>query len=120
MALLAVGSMVETADKVRELLSTHGIRPTVVNVRFVKPLDEDLLDVLAQSHRLIVTMEENVLRGGFGQCVDAFLKGSSARLLNIGIPDVYVEHGNVDFLKSNMGLDADSVTEKILKELKES
>ncbi len=123
-ALLAVGSMVEVAVSVREKLKSHGICATVVNARFVKPIDVDCIQALAKSHKLLVTMEENILRGGFGEHVDAYLtslhddkKEPLAKVLNIGIPDVYVEHGNVTVLKEKMSLDAVSVTDKILEEI---
>lgn len=124
-ALLAVGSMVQVADEVREKLLTKGISPTVVNVRFVKPIDEELLKGLAGSHRLIVTLEENILRGGFGEgvsaCLNRFIENAPeslwARIVTIGIPNVYVEHGNVDVLKESMGLDSASVAEKIIEEI---
>ncbi len=127
-AVLAVGSMVQVAEDIRERLLEAGIAPTLVNVRFVKPVDTELILKLAAGHKLVVTLEENVLRGGFGEQVDALLtrecsagrhtSDSPAKTLNFGIPDVYVEHGNVDFLKATLGLDAHSVTEKILEELK--
>ncbi|HIQ98404.1 MAG TPA: 1-deoxy-D-xylulose-5-phosphate synthase [Candidatus Scybalocola faecavium] len=124
-AVLAVGSMVATAEDVRCRLEEAGISPTVVNVRFVKPVDAELIRSLAVSHDLLVTVEENVLRGGFGEGITALLDDFScdepdvsiARVLTIGIPNVYVEHGNVDLLKETLGLDSVSITEKILKEL---
>ncbi len=116
-ALLAVGSMVEIAVAVKEKLEKQGVCATVVNARFVKPLDTDCIQGLADTHKLIVTMEENVLRGGFGEHVDAFLKSSQVKVLNIGIPDIYVEHGNVYVLKEKLSMDAVSVTDKILEEI---
>ncbi len=144
-ALLAVGSMVETACQVRELLLEEGINASVVNVRFVKPLDTDMLNDLAVDHSLYVTMEENVLRGGFGEAVGRHLNqmeiwsqgqsrirtqclpenqaGQRLRVQNrpdllcIGIPDMYVEHGNVDILKREVGIDQDGVFEKICRRL---
>lgn len=130
-ALLAVGSMVETAWQVRELLLEKGIDATVVNARFVKPLDTGVLDDLAADHQLFVSMEENVLRGGFGEAVGRHLFQTEAcpesraeaqaqrrpDLLCIGIPDMYVEHGNVDILKREVGIDQDSVFQKICQRL---
>ena len=119
-ALLAVGSMVETACQVRALLLEKGINASVVNVRFVKTLDTDMLNDLAVDHSLYVTMEENVLRGGFGEAVGRHLNQMEARpdLLCIGIPDMYVEHGNVDILKREVGIDQDGVFEKICRRLR--
>ncbi|MCR4909626.1 MAG: 1-deoxy-D-xylulose-5-phosphate synthase [Lachnospiraceae bacterium] len=119
-ALLAVGSMVKTAIKVRENLEKEGISAGLFNARFVKPLDEDMVRE-AGSCPLIVTMEENVLSGGFGEkvrgCADVLAPDS--RIIHVAIPDAYVEHGNVELLKQEIGIDDKSVTERIIKELKE-
>ena len=114
-ALVAVGSMVQTAVEVREKLLDKGINATVVNARFVCPLDIECLDRLSRDHHWIVTMEENVLKGGFGEaCGDYLLaKHEDVRLLHVGVPDVYVEHGGVDQLKKTLHMDADSIVERI-------
>lgn len=118
-ALLAVGSMVETAVQVKEELEASGLNVTVVNARFIKPLDTEMLDALEQKHNMIVTMEENVLRGGFGEAVSDYymLKGSAVYVKHVGIPDVFVEHGNVTQLKASMGMDAWNIAGKILSEV---
>ncbi|MDO4523171.1 MAG: 1-deoxy-D-xylulose-5-phosphate synthase [Eubacteriales bacterium] len=117
-ALLAVGSMVKTAVEVRERLREMGYACTLVNTRFVKPLDLDTLRKLAAEHRLLVTMEENVLSGGFGEAVLEYLNetGSDVRILNVALPDDYVEHGNVDLLKQEVCIDAASVVKRIAAE----
>ena len=114
-ALVAVGSMVQTAVQVREKLLDKGINATVVNARFVCPLDTECLDRLSRAHHWIVTMEENVLKGGFGEaCGDYLLaKHEDVRLIHVGVPDVYVEHGGVDQLKKTLHMDADSIVERI-------
>ena len=114
-ALVAVGSMVQTAVQVREKLLDKGINATVVNARFVCPLDTECLDRLSRDHQWIVTMEENVLKGGFGgACGDYLLaKHEDVRLIHVGVPDVYVEHGGVDQLKKTLHMDADSIVERI-------
>jgi 1-deoxy-D-xylulose-5-phosphate synthase len=114
-ALVAVGSMVQTAVEVREKLLDRGINATVVNARFVCPLDTECLDRLSRDHHWIVTMEENVLKGGFGEaCGDYLLaKHEDVRLIHVGVPDVYVEHGGVDQLKKTLHMDADSIVERI-------
>ena len=114
-ALVAVGSMVQTAVQVREKLLNKGINATVVNARFVCPLDTECLDRLSRDHQWIVTMEENVLKGGFGEaCGDYLLaKHEDVRLIHVGVPDVYVEHGGVDQLKKTLHMDADSIVERI-------
>lgn len=114
-ALVAVGSMVQTAVQVREKLLDKGINATVVNARFVCPLDTECLDRLSRDYQWIVTMEENVLKGGFGEaCGDYLLaKHEDVRLIHVGVPDVYVEHGGVDQLKKTLHMDADSIVERI-------
>ena len=121
-ALVAVGSMVETAVRVREQLLEKGINATVVNARFVCPLDTDCLDRLCEKHQWIVTLEENVLKGGFGEaCGDYLLKNNKdVQLLHIGVPDVYVEHGSVDQLKKTLQMDADSIVQRICQAMHET
>ncbi|WP_394919593.1 1-deoxy-D-xylulose-5-phosphate synthase [uncultured Robinsoniella sp.] len=115
-ALVAVGSMVKTAKEVRFRLRDTGYSCSLVNARFVKPYDSELLLELQKEHRLVVTLEENVKSGGYGEAVlDYFNQiGSCVKVLNITLPDDYVEHGNVDVLKQEVGIDADSVEKKIL------
>ena len=117
-ALLAVGSMVKTAAETRAHLRELGYPCTLINARFVKPLDEQLLRDLEAEHKLLVTMEENVKNGGFGERVLEYLSeiGSNLRVLNISLPDEYVEHGNVDVLKKEFGIDAETVTKRIIAE----
>ena len=117
-ALLAVGSMVKTAEGVRERLKECGLSCTLVNARFVKPMDEDMVRRLSVTHRLIVTMEENVESGGFGERVRTFADEQElpGQILSITIPDEYVEHGNVELLKKEIGIDEESVTKRILEE----
>lgn len=91
----------------------------LMNARFVCPLDTECLDALAAEHQWIVTMEENVLKGGFGEaCGDYILeKHEDIRLIHIGVPDVYVEHGGVDQLKKTLHMNADSIVERICMEM---
>lgn len=113
-ALFALGSMVKTAEEVREKLQSMGYACSLINARFAKPLDEGTLRAVTEQHRLIVTMEENVINGGLGEHVTRFYKesGSAIEVLNIAIPDAYVEHGNVDILRREIGIDADTVAER--------
>ncbi len=117
-ALFAVGSMVATAEKVRDALKAKGLNVSLINARFVKPIDEDMVDRLASNHSLVVTMEENVLSGGFGEKVIDHVveKELDLNVLPIAIPDEYVEHGNVDLLKKEIGIDADSIVDKVTDE----
>lgn len=114
--LLAVGSMVKTALEVRELLKEQGMSCSLVNARFVKSIDEEVLAEAAKDHRLFVTMEENVASGGYGEKVRESMdrRGLQARLISFTIPDAYVEHGNVDLLKKELGLDGESIARKIM------
>ena len=121
-ALLAVGNMVETAVSVYERLQANGIPATLVNVRFVKPMDTELLKELAPEHSLFVTLEENVITGGFGEHVASWIcdTGVSVGLLKEGIPDCFVEHGATEILKKKLGLDAGSIYEDIIRRLSDS
>ena len=115
-AIFSVGHMMETALQVCDALKTHGIDSTLVNSRFIKPVDEELLKELSASHTLYVTIEENVLTGGYGAQVLAYIEKEriSVRTESFGIPDEYVEHGSVDVLRKEVMLDADTVTARIL------
>lgn len=110
-ALLAVGSMVSTAEHIRQKLKAEGRSCTLANGRFVKPFDRELVDRLAERHKVIVTLEENVLQGGYGLQVTAYIHEHypHRRVLNIGLPDAYVEHGNVSVLREGLGIDSDSI-----------
>ncbi len=118
-ALLAVGNMVEIAEKVRENLKAKGHHVSLVNARFVKPLDEEMLLEVCRFHSLVVTMEENVCNGGFGERVLQKINenGSNAEFLNISIPDEFVEQGSVEQLRQKLGMDAESVTRRIEEKL---
>lgn len=118
-ALLAVGSMVQTAEAVRDILKEGGCACSLVNVRFVKPLDEDMVKKAAAGHRLLVIMEENVASGGFGERVQSFFNqnAQTVQLLSITIPDAYVEHGSVELLKKELMIDAESVAARIKERL---
>ena len=117
-ALLAVGSMVSTGEHVREKLKVEGWNCTLANGRFVKPFDEELVDRLAKNHWLVVTMEENVLQGGYGLMVTRYIHEHypHVKVMNIAIPDGYVEHGNVSLLRKGLGIDSDSVIWRMKKE----
>ncbi len=119
-ALLAVGSMVKTAVETRDLLLKQGIDSSIVNMRFVKPLDTKALEWAARDHDLVVTMEENVLAGGFGEHAADYYEENfdrHIRILQVGIDDRFIPHGNADQLKSIFGLDAETTAQRILKAL---
>ncbi len=110
-ALVAFGSMVKTAESVRNALKAKGHEVTLVNARFAKPLDEDMLRKLPKNHQLIVTMEENVFHGGFGEMVQNFYQREQipVHIRAVAVPDSFVEHGSVDILKREIGIDEDSI-----------
>ena len=113
--LFAAGSMVETAVSVRNLLLPRGISCTVVNARFIRPFDTEMLTEQLPKHRLLVTMEENVKSGGFGEHVEAWVLENfpGYPVLPIAIPDQFVEQGNADLLKKEVGIDAQTVAGRV-------
>lgn len=119
--LLALGSMVKTGEAVRDALKRQGYACSLVNARFAKPLDEEMLLEATRNHKLVVTMEENVISGGFGEHVLRFYNENDdpVSVLNIAIPDEYVEHGNVDILRHEVGIDADTIVERTIERIKQ-
>ncbi|GLB23883.1 1-deoxy-D-xylulose-5-phosphate synthase [Lacrimispora xylanolytica] len=117
-ALLAVGSMVSTGEHVREKLKADGWNCTLANGRFIKPFDKELVDSLAKDHWLMVTMEENVLQGGYGLNITNYIHENypHIKVVNIALPDSYVEHGNVSLLRKGLGIDSDSIIWRLKKE----
>ena len=117
-ALFALGSMVSTGEHVREKLKARGYSCTLVNARFAKPMDTDMLDRLCRNHDLIVTMEENVLRGGLGMCATRYIHEHypQVKVIQVALPDAYVEHGNVSLLREMLGIDSDSVIRRLERE----
>jgi 1-deoxy-D-xylulose-5-phosphate synthase len=124
-ALLGYGYGVAVALEAAEILAGHDLRPTVADARFAKPLDTELLERLALAHDLVVTVEENVLPGGFGSAVlehleDSFADrpGERARVMRVGLPDRYVTHGKPALLREEAGLTGESVAERVLAALR--
>lgn len=118
-SILAIGSMVKTGLSVYEKLKAEGYKCSLCNARFVKPIDTDMVDKAVNNHKVIVTLEENVLSGGFGEKVCNYMKEKSYqnKLIMVSIPDDYVEHGNVDELRKEIHIDADSIIAKIKESL---
>ncbi|HEX2582875.1 MAG TPA: 1-deoxy-D-xylulose-5-phosphate synthase [Chlamydiales bacterium] len=117
--ILALGHTCQTALKVRELLFDRGIEATLVDPVFVKPLDTPLLTELLSTHRFAVTIEEHALNGGLGLIFNNFLVQTGLRdveVLNIGVPDVWVQFGSNKELMRELGLDAESIAERIWQE----
>lgn len=119
-ALLGYGSGVGVALEAADLLADQGLKPTVADARFAKPLDAELLERLALGHDLIVSVEEGVLQGGFGSAVIEHLEdsfpnpGERARVLRVGLPDRYVTHGKPDLLHEEVGFTGAAVAEQVL------
>ncbi len=117
-ALLGYGWGVQVANQAAALFGEHGITPTVADGRFAKPVDAELIARLCAEHELVVTIEENVLAGGFGAAVlehaEDNLRGDRARILRFGLPDRYVTHGKPALLRKEVGLDGPSVVERVL------
>lgn len=120
--LLAIGSMVEVAVKVREILKEQGYSVSFVNMRFLKPLDKGLLKKLAAEHSTYITMEENITTGGLGRAVGSFLHKERIRaeLQAFALPDTFIEHGSREELLHQYQLDAESISRAILENRKET
>ncbi len=118
-ALFAVGSMVETGECVRDMLKEKGHSVSLINARFVKPFDESMIEKLAKDHKYLVTMEENVLAGGFGVSVLRYISSNNIdlKVINIALPNIYIEHGNEKLLKKEARIDPESVVAKIEEEI---
>ncbi len=118
-ALFALGGMVAIAEEVRNRLKERGHSCTLVNARFAKPFDEEMIRRLAGTHKLLVTMEENVKSGGMGEHIESFLFSQKldVSILTVSVPDQFVEHGNVNALREMLGIDAASVAARILEVL---
>jgi len=113
-ALVGIGTGVGIALQAADLLAGAGVRATVVDARFVKPLDTDLLDELAATHSRIVTIEENALAGGFGSAVTEHFADSDVRVRRFGLPDAFVPHGERQRLLADVGLTPDAVVAAVL------
>lgn len=116
-ALVAIGSVVDPAVKAAEKLAANGIEATVINARFAKPLDSELLINIANRIKRIVTVEENVLSGGFGNSVVDFLQKAGLDdvcITCVGLPDEFIEHGHQSVLRARYGLDEDGIYQHAL------
>jgi 1-deoxy-D-xylulose-5-phosphate synthase len=115
-AILAVGSMVYPALNAANILAAEGIDAAVFNARFVKPLDDQMISELALNTTRLLTIEENVLAGGFGSGVlDVLAKSRSSQVKveRMGLPDHFVEHGNLAFFRSQFDLDASGIARRV-------
>ena len=114
-AILSVGHMLEVAEAVWEHLKEKGYNCSLINSRFVKPMDTDILHELAQEHKLFVTIEDAAISGGYGAGVVKYLAEQKldVEVIVNGIPDAYIEHGNIGLLRKTIHLDADSIVNKV-------
>lgn len=114
-ALLALGSMVDYANKARKLLSENSINCELINMRFAKPLDSQRLDEVAKKFKKIVTLEENSLPGGFGSAVAEYFSDKKYKndILRIGLPDNFIDHGTQEELHKLLGIDPIGIFEKV-------
>lgn len=116
-ALFAVGNMIKTAEEVRDELKSKGYHCSLINGRFIKPIDEEGVLQACETHQIIVTLEENVASGGYGEKVRVCMNNGdvTSKLLTITIPDAYVEHGNVEILKNEIGIGTTNIIERIIE-----
>ena len=113
--VLAIGNMVKKALNVKEILSKENINQTIVNARFLKPMDEKLLHDLLKTHSKVITIEDNVISGGFGSRINKFIidNNYNVKVENIGIPDKFVEHGSVEELFATIGMSDEQIANRI-------
>ncbi|MCC0651697.1 1-deoxy-D-xylulose-5-phosphate synthase [Clostridioides sp. ES-S-0001-03] len=113
--ILSIGNMVKHALEAKEILLEEGINPTIVNARFLKPMDEDMLHTLFKNHKNVITVEDNVITGGFGSRISKFIidNGYKVNILNIAIPEEFIKHGNADELYNFVGLSPKCIADKI-------
>lgn len=117
--IIAIGRTSETAMKVRQLIHAKGITATVFQPIFINPLDFDLFSHLLSTHPFVATIEENAANGGMGLIINNFLIQNGIReaeVLNFGIPDMWVQFGSNTELMRELGLDAESIAQRILQE----
>ena len=114
-AILALGNTVDAALDAYQLLEAGGLQPTVVNARFVAPLDETLLLGLAETHRRFITLEEHSLAGGFGSAVVEFVNdhGLDVSVERIGVPNVLVQHAKPETQRAQFGLSGENVAARV-------
>jgi 1-deoxy-D-xylulose-5-phosphate synthase len=108
---------VGTCLKASDLLLEKNVNASVINMRFLKPLDVNILKEMLLKTKRFITIEENALTGGFGETVKAFLCGSGAVIECVGLPDKFIEHGSLKFLRERYGFTPENIAEKALQML---
>ena len=116
-AIIAVGGMVEETKKAVELLEENNKNVTFVNARFIKPIDYDMIDYLAKDHDFIITVEEGIKRGGYGEGIETYIMENdlNIKVVSLAIDDVFVEQGAVEELRERIGISYKDIYEKVLK-----
>lgn len=116
-SIIAVGKMVQNALIAREKLLKMGIKVGVVNAIFVKPIDIELLNKFSKTKRCIITIEDNVIVGGFGSLVSEYIQStnSATKVVNLGFKDEFIPHGNIDIFYKASGIDSDGIVENVIK-----
>lgn len=119
-AIIAVGKMVDFAMQAKDILAKQGYNPTVINATFIKPIDTKLIDDLIEKNNMIFTMEDNVIRGGFGETILSYISkiNTSIKVKAFGYNDDFVPHGDVDILYKKYRLDPQSISEQIIYNMK--
>lgn len=114
-AILAIGVMVKHSIEAKQILVGDNINPTIVNARFLKPMDENLLHKIFKEHKIIITIEDNVIDGGFGSRVNKFMVDNNykSKIINIGLPDEFVQHGNAEDIYEYVGLSSKCIAKRI-------
>ena len=114
-AILAIGTMVKHSIEAKQILINDNINPTIVNARFLKPMDENLLHKIFKEHKTIITIEDNVIDGGFGSRVNKFMVDNNykSKIINIGLPDEFVQHGNAEDIYEYVGLSSKCIAKRI-------
>jgi len=113
--ILAIGNMVKHAIETKEILLNHNINPTIVNARFLKPIDEDLLNNLFKQYKNVVTIEDNTIIGGFGSRINKFIVDNNynIKITNIALPEEFVPHGSAEEIYESVGLSPNKIADKI-------
>jgi 1-deoxy-D-xylulose-5-phosphate synthase len=111
--ILAIGNMVWPSMEASKLLESQGISAGVIDMRFLKPIDRDLILSLAKNSKNFVTVEENSIVGGLGSTINSLLSSKGCEILNIGLPDQFIEHGNPKVLRSIYNLTEEKISTKI-------
>ena len=114
-AILAIGTMVKHSIEAKKILINDNINPTIVNARFLKPIDEKLLHEIFKEYKTVITIEDNVINGGFGSRINKFMVDNNYKsdIINMGLPDEFVQHGNSEDIYEYVGLSPKGIADKI-------